>query len=326
MSVILYQCDTCKRQKEFARNPTGLETVGRCTITHGCRGRLFQTKVLQDHTRVNIPDSVQGLDDWFQRKALHNHTQSIKNQVWTIEHNLGTFPSVNVFVDRPIQGNRSNREEITPTDIVTIDENTTELHFDRDWSGIAQLVARQTDPDMFDTNQTRRAEEQPDVQLTTNGILTIATLVNRFEQSPILTFDVTYTPSSGNSTTITHSFNLQTELNSPWSDTNRIIVKGKTYQIRSINIINQIVGTVSSGTTLQFTDVNDGNTTDSIKPNETLILLSKPPYSNVDKQTQQLIDVTNINQSSNSSLYYDSSNIFAQPQLIQQTFPPIKLL
>ena len=99
MAIVVYKCDVCKRDIELEQNIKGLENIQRCTITHGCRGKLYQTKVLPDYVRGRLPDQVAGLDDWRQRTVLYNHEQTIESDSWLVNHNLGTFPSVSVFVN-----------------------------------------------------------------------------------------------------------------------------------------------------------------------------------------------------------------------------------
>lgn len=328
MAVVVYKCNTCKREKQFVHNPQGLETVGRCTITFGCRGTLFRTNFLRDFQRTNLPDPVPGLDDWFARKVLHNHTQAIAQEQWTITHNMGTFPSVSAFVDRPIQGNPDNRDEVTPTDIVVVDENTVRLVFDRRQSGIAQLVARQSDPDLFDTESVQPETQPSSLQLTNNGELTLATLINTFNEEPVLTFDITYQPSSGSPITITHAVDLQPSIDSSWSDVDRVLIKGKIYKIRSVNIIDQIASTIPTGSAFRFTQVVPGSgTPQNIEKGQVLLLFADQPFGTVDKNTRQSIDVTSVTQNTNTfSLFYDSPELYARPDIVQQVFPPIRLL
>jgi len=127
MAIVVYKCDTCKRDIELIRNIEGLETVQRCVITLGCRGKLYQTKVHPDFTRAALPTDVLGLDNWLQRKVLHNHEQTIESTEWLVTHELGTFPAISVFVDRPTTEDPNNREEILPTDIRIVDNDTLTL-------------------------------------------------------------------------------------------------------------------------------------------------------------------------------------------------------
>ena len=149
MSIVVYRCDVCTREIELQKNPNGVETIQRCKITHGCRGKLYQVDVLPDYIRGSLPDNVTGLENWVQRRVLSDHTQSIERSEWTVTHNLGAFPSYSVFVDRPLVDDLEHREEITPTDVEIVDSNTLILKFDRNWSGIAQFVARASDPQLL---------------------------------------------------------------------------------------------------------------------------------------------------------------------------------
>ena len=133
MAVVVYKCNVCKREIELQRNKKGLESTNHCIITHGCRGELYQIDLFEDFIRGKFPDDVAGLDNWQQRKVLYNHSQTIERSTWNITHNMGTYPSVQVFVDRPIEGDEDNIEEIFPEDIIIVSKNTIQLVFDRAW-------------------------------------------------------------------------------------------------------------------------------------------------------------------------------------------------
>ncbi len=70
MAIVVYKCDVCKREKEYIRNVEGIEKIQRCTITHGCRGKLFQVELLPDYIRASSSARVLGLDEWRERKVL----------------------------------------------------------------------------------------------------------------------------------------------------------------------------------------------------------------------------------------------------------------
>ena len=84
MAIVVYKCDVCDREIEILQNPEGLETVGRCVITDGCRGNLYQIDTKQDFIRGKFPETVAGLTDWTQRKVLYDHTQSVATFQWRI--------------------------------------------------------------------------------------------------------------------------------------------------------------------------------------------------------------------------------------------------
>ena len=73
MAIVVYNCDTCKREVELPQNKEGLEVIQRCIITAGCRGKLYQTDLKLNHIRGKLPDSVIGLVDWSQREIGRAH-------------------------------------------------------------------------------------------------------------------------------------------------------------------------------------------------------------------------------------------------------------
>ena len=135
MSIVVYKCPVCDRTIDIVQNPKGLDTVGRCVITDGCRGKLYQLDFKQDFTRGRFPDAVAGLTDWTQRKVLYDHTQAVSDSVWLIQHDLGVFPSVQVYVNIP-SGNDIVLTEVEPLSINIIDENNLSVTLDRNQSGV----------------------------------------------------------------------------------------------------------------------------------------------------------------------------------------------
>lgn len=340
MSIVVYKCDVCKREREFKRNVEGLEKIQRCTITHGCRGKLFQTQVLPDYIRASRADTVLGLDDWRQRKVLYNHTQSIARETWLVEHNLGTFPSISVFVNIPIEGDPDNIEEIIPTDTQVVDENNIVLTFDRSWAGLAQLVARQSDPDLLKPfTRVIDVSEAALQQISNLGEIAIATRISTVGKCENVELVVSYTTTQN--TTVEHTYadvNVNIlDTNSPWSDFDTVVIKGKTYTIRSLEgIIPEMFDeTVGSGSTFRFTGINTHQDTCSppsttvrdIQEDEVYILFANAPFDVVDKVADKYIDVFDITATENIfALLYDSGEFFAQQDIIQETYPPIRVV
>jgi len=334
MSIVVYKCDICKREKEFRRNIEGLEKVQRCTITHGCRGKLFQTGVFPDYIRASAPDRVNGLDEWRQRKVLHNHTQSIARTEWLIEHNLGTFPAISVFVNIPIEGNPDNTEEITPTDTIVIDNNNITLRFDRSWSGIAQLVARQSDPDLLRPYTRTTLVTTALQQISNLGEIAIATRVSTVGESPEVSLIAAYTTTQNTIINKTYSVsdNLLSTV-SPWNDYDKVVIKGKIYTIRSFQGVGQEMHdeTISSGSTFRFTNIIDNlgspPTSRTILQDEVYILFASAPFAIIDKAADRYIDVYDVTETENIfALLYDSGEFYAKTDIIQDTYPAIRLV
>lgn len=328
MAVVVYKCDTCKRELEKIRDIAGMEVVSRCTISLGCRGKLYQERILNDYKRGSLPSRVSGLTDWQQRRVLYNHEQPIQNTEWIITHNLGTVPSISVYVDRPIEGDDENREEIIPQDVRIINADIMVLTFDREWSGIAQLVARQSDPDLLTPRLRLVTEETTQVQLSATGEMTIATRLKEGAEPAALNIHVNYTTTAGIDSVITYVADDQPSIASPWRNVDTIVVRGKVFTVRSYQSITaeMTTGFISSGSTFRFTEVDPTNTETyrDIERGEILILLAASPYELADKITNQIIDVTNVTEETNQfAFYYDTGEMIALDTVVKTIFPPI---
>ena len=326
MTVIVYKCNVCKREIELQQNVDGLETIGRCTITHGCRGALYQTAVRDDFVRGKIPESVAGLDNWQQRKVLFNHQQSIERSEWLIIHNLGTYPSVSVFVDRPIEGDLDNREEITPEDIEIVDDNTLILRFDRPWSGIAQLVARQSDPDLLRPFVSVIPEVEDIRQLSNNGEITIATRISTIGEPASLQVELTYSTTQNTTPVVIYDADDQPAIDSAWQTFNKIVFKGKIYTVRSFNGItpDMISGVIGNGSTFRVTRIEADGSLRAPQQNE-VIILANSPFEDVDKVTDKYVDVASVTETENIfSFIYDVGEFYAEPDIVQSVYPLIR--
>lgn len=335
MAIVVYKCDVCKRDIELKRNVRGLEKIQRCVITHGCRGKLYQIDLLQDYVRGNLPDQVAGLDDWRQRKVLYNHIQSIENDTWIIKHNLGTFPSISVFVDFPSEDNPDNTIEIIPEDTIIVDEDNIILKLDRAYSGLAQLVSRQSDPDLLRPNVGIKIEPEVLQQLSFGGELTIATRVSSIGDEENIELGATYTTTENAivNTVYTADSNLP-DTKSPWRDIDKVIIKGKIYTIRSFDAIltpEMVDGTINSGSTFIFTTISSkpngspATTHRAIAQDEVYLLFAQEPFDSVDKLTNQYIDVFDVTTTENQFAFvYDSGEFLSTKTVIQTIYPLIR--
>ncbi len=329
MAIVLYKCDVCKRNIELIQNKTGLETVQRCVITHGCRGKLYQEKVLQDFVRGSLPDDVSGLTNYQQRKVLYNHTQSIETNEWIVTHNLGTAPSVSVFVERPTSADPDNREEVTPDDIVIINSDIIKLVFSRPESGIAQLVARASDPALLQPFVRAIDTSLVTSQVTTNSEFTIATRTSAPLAEPTqISVEITYTTTEGVTLAIPYAADDQPSVNSPWSTFDRVVINGKVYTVRSFNMVvsQQVTGIITNGSTLRFSGVDtDGNGMRPIVADEVAFLLATAPYDSVDKITTKYIDGVDVAGLENPfAFFFDTAEFFADETIIRDLHPPIR--
>lgn len=330
MAIVVYRCDTCKREIELQRNIEGLEHVGRCNITHGCRGKLYQVRLYPDFVRGTLPDPVSGLDDWKARKVLHNHEQAIERDEWIIEHGMGVLPIVSVFGDRPIEGDLENRVEVTPTDIVAVTDNIVRLVFDRPWSGMAQLVARQSDPDLLQPAQRVTIPTVAPLQLTTTGEFTIATRIDEIAFDQAFAINVTFHTPNGIDYPVSYAIDTAASLVSPWSDYKRVVIKGNIYTIRSFNAIvpDMTTGVIASGSTFTFDGIDLANTGtfSNITPNTLLMLMATAPFEEADKITDKFIDVTAIPnpEDPTQNFFFNNGEFFSEASVATSVYPLIR--
>ena len=330
MAIVVYKCDVCKREKEYIRNVEGLERIQRCTITHGCRGKLYQIAVYPDYSRASAPERVVGLNDWKQRKVLYNHEQSIARDEWIITHGLGTFPSVSVYVNIPIEGNLDNIEEIFPQDIEVIDDNTIKLVFDKPWAGLAQLIARQSDPDLLKPYERTQVQEEELIRISNGGEISLVSRISTVGTCDIIKIHVTYTTTQN--TVIKKIYELPLNYlvlssSSAWKDFDKVIIRGKTYDIRILNGIYDAMydQTIGNGSTMVFDKIEICSATSErdLMQDEIYVLFANEPYATVDKVTDKYIDLYDTIQNQ-FSIVYDSGEFFAKSGIIQQIYPPIR--
>lgn len=343
MTVIVYQCDTCNRTIDLPQNKKGLEVIQRCVITDGCRGKLSQIKVQRDFVRGEFPAAVDGLDDWSQRKLLYTHTQGVQLDTWTVEHNLGVFPSIQVFVERPVVTTTTtttaipcelrNYEEattelieITPEDIITVDVNKFIVVFNKPEAGVVQCVARSSKPVIINQRITAVAEVQP-FQLTKNSSLTLATISNAATVDVELEF---ITP-TGSVLSSVFTVDNVVSVNSPWFSggvTNAYINANK-YVIRDLNLLSSPSSPAFAGLGVPSGSSFYIKTIDSVPlaDNEVYMLLANQPLEVVDRLTTKIIDPSTIGLTeSANSFYYDNGQLFAYDNLIESIYPPIRIL
>lgn len=256
MAVVTYQCSTCKRQINLVQNKQGLDHIGNCNITLGCRGQLMQKEVHEDFIRGSLSPDVVGLKNWVQRQVLFNFVQSVDRQNWVIVHNLGTQPSVQILVNVPISGNETNQVEILPTEIIYNSDDQLTLVLPKAYSGTAQLIARASNPDILNPRpRPVPVTVVPTLQITNAGTLTIATRASTTGTAVTIAVNLEYTSSAGPVIDVGYiATNVPSDL-SPWADITRIMFKGKVYLVRTLNI-QTVSGQVTNGSAVALTTIN----------------------------------------------------------------------
>jgi len=323
MAIIVYKCSVCDREIEIIRNPVGLETVGRCTITDGCRGNLFQIDTKLDFIRGKFPEAVAGLTDWTQRQILYNHTQSVASTQWTVSHNLGVNPSVQVYGERP-SGDETILIELVPDSIEIIDENNLLITLPRSESGTAQCIARSSRPIIDNVRVEEVVTEIEPFQISASSEFTIATI----DSSTNIDITISFSTPDGRVVDIVYTVDDVPAIDSPWSDTNKVYFHGKTYTTRSFDIISKVEltdGTVVDSSSFYIKDINVGSGPRALTSEELIILLANDPYEVFDKQVDKFVDPTLIGVDEASfSFYYENGEFFVYDDLIETVFPHIR--
>ncbi len=313
MTVVVYKCDVCAREITLPQNPQGLETISRCVITQGCRGHLHQLSVKQDFIRGSFPTAVANLKDWTQRKILYTHTQTVQSTHWTVVHNLGVKPNVQVFVKNPLNPT-GPLIEIFPEKITIIDLNNLTLDFAELESGVAQLTTASSANTV--NAETVVVPVSEPFQLSSSSELTIATL------NANLTISIGLTFKASPDQVVTYSgINNIPSIVSPWVGNNTVLIKNKVYTVRSFQILNPLIlnGTIRNSTSVYFSALNGV----AFNSEDILILLAKPPFQTADKITNEFVNVSKIS-STLPEMYYTDGNMFIANTLITTTFPNIR--
>jgi hypothetical protein len=253
MAVVSYTCTVCKRTIDLTQNKVGLDWIGNCNITLGCRGQLQQQEVYLDYVRGQLPPDVVGLRNWVQRQVLYNFTQTVPRATWTINHDLGILPSVIAYVN--VTGT-TTQQEIIPEQIVYNTDDTLTLIFPTAYSGIAQLIGRYSNPDILNPRPIPALPTPPPtIQLTNNGELTIATRLATIGSLTELPVTLTYTNSSGNTISVNYTADSTASDTSPWLGVSQVLIQGKVYTVRTFNI-QTTSGAIANGSAVAMTGVN----------------------------------------------------------------------
>lgn len=315
---VVYQCDVCTRRTRVPLNLYSFDVVQRCIITLDCPGKLYPIKSINEinNTPVFSPE-VPGLQNWFQRNILYNHTQAITNTEWVVVHNLGSNPLVQVLVDRFDQNNVKYGLELTPDqyDVVIVDLNTVNILFSRAESGIAQCIG--TASTNLVNPQTITQTPTETFQITNNGELTIATTSN----APLTSITIVY---KGNPDTIVTYLGIDNtpSIASPWVGADIVHIAGRNYTVRSFNVVTTPPapayfgnGLIRDGSSIYFQGL-------SSNINENFLLLSNSPYAAVDKITDRVLDIATIDPVSPVT-FYNKGDVFVPSTGLKSIYPPV---
>lgn len=319
----VYQCNTCYRKLRVPTNPKGLDVLQYCIITAGCKGKLHKLTLAKDI--INTPlitPAVLGLQDWFQRAMIYNHTQTIPSTIWTVTHNLQSRPIVHTFVNI-VQNGNIVLVAATPAQIIPIDANTTQLVFASVESGVAQFEALST-PTSIQLTTNLELLPPPNVQISTNtGLLTICTLA----ADPTIDLNITFVVPGSSLVTIPYrSITNIPSIQSPWSGISKVYINCATYHVRTVNIITDpnalslfLSGAIPpSGGNFYVSSVSSID----YPPGSILVLGASEPFGTADRIYTQYADLSAENVESLGMLY-SYGKIYATPNTMKEVYPPI---
>lgn len=315
----VYQCDTCNRRVRVPANDRGLDVIQRCIITNDCPGKLHKVLLRKDinNTPASTP-KVAGVQDWAQRRVLFDYVQSIEDTEWIINHNLGSIPTLQVFINKDTSDGEISVETLDYTLTVT-DLNTIAITFENAQSGVAQCIAHAS-ANTTNPQQPTPAVAVSNVLISNSGILTIATLETT---PPTALVDVTIlfkNPVDNSITEYTFAdVDAIPDAESPWAGAYQVMVAGRTFDVRTFDVTTE--GPIVSGS--QMTIQIGGMLTQEYKKN--LILLGKPPYAVPDRITDKYIDLAAIG-TVQPELYYAGGEVWCATSKIRQVYPPIMVV
>lgn len=283
MSVIIYKCDTCKRELEIIPNEQGLNITTTCIITEGCKGALYKIGERATGVFGKAVDDVEGLDNFRPRVVLATFDQILADPVWKIEHNLNTDPVVHVYKNVVIEDIETQiLLDLDDFVVVYVDNNNIRVEFSTATSGTVHLIARSTKPEPIASIDDNIVLEQ----VTANSFLIIGTLLTDDDllvSPPIYpSKEINFiSPSTGVVTSVDvpflankHGITLNFT-NSPWNTVDTMSFGGNVYKVRSIRITDITASNdIETGSPFYFTDTDDW-----------IILLSTAPYS------QDIVDI-----------------------------------
>jgi hypothetical protein len=319
----VYKCDICTRSIRVPSNPRGLDVLQRCIITHNCPGKLSRVLNAKDiNATPAFPPEVQGVTDWFQRRVFYTHQQPVQSQTWTVKHNLAARPTVYVYVNRIIN-EQSTLVEIQPVQILTVDQNTIKVVFETAETGSVQCVSL-TSQNSINPASTESSSQALDIQITSDaGELTIATL----SAGPLVGIGLTFKTSGVSTDTLIDYAGISTVPStlSPWAGTQRVVINGALYTVRSFNITTTplapayfAAGAIPNGSAFYVNTFNSAPT----RPGQCLFLLGRAPYATVDRIYDQYIDASSIS-ATNPKFYYTAGKAYSSTDVIRTTYPPI---
>lgn len=321
----VYQCTVCNRKTRVPTNQKGLDVLYHCTITAGCKGKLNRVTLMKDIiTTPTLTPAVAGLQDWFQRKSLYVHHQSVSSNKWVINHRLNNKPIIHTFINKVEDGVMQLVSIPTPT-TVTVDSDTTELVFDGAVTGVAQCVTlssqNATNPPVAQIVDTTTP-----TQVSNNvGLLTIATLISDPTLDLLITFDIT----GQSSVTINYDQIGKAAATSAWNGSTHVFLNGLKYTIRSVNLLSHPAA-ISFFKTGQIPPQGGSFYIEYINKlppmhGEVVILGATAPFGPVDRVFNQYVDFGDETTNTHR-LLYSFGQVYATSTAIKNAYPLITVV
>lgn len=353
MSVVVYQCDTCKRETYRQQNRQGIDVISRCIITNGCHGTLSLKEVKPSYAIGHSTPPVIGLVDWTPRKVLFTYNQGFLKKTWVIHHNLNNQPSISVYIYRD-PNDLTTLVKVDPDTVVYTSNDTITLTFKTAVTGIVQCQARSAsdgqnitslipkvvtpiDPTIFRTDRSFRLTNG-----LANGELTVATRVSTvaipgFAPTQPIQLSLHFlSPTDLSEIEVPINLTLRSLENtpvdtnaSPWAGAKYATIHGRKYLLRSVNI--HASGNLTSlgipqGAPYYFT-VNYLGAERTLTENEVLILTATSPFHSVDRDYSTVADMMQLTKDKATAYTsYADLDLLGNTSLLEEIFPSIILL
>lgn len=345
MATIQYKCDTCRREVDILERTTTLTTFSKCTITYGCKGKVYKIGRNPVNSRSVLPKAVGGLEDYIPRNSFREHNQHLEKDVWRIRHDLKTVPVTFVYI-----WNGDSLEYLSNKDysLIVINKDVLELRFHQPVRGIVQCVARSSVHE-YEIDETIR---EKNFQVTYRGFFTFGfpkyithytyppqnhsplPIYTGAPQRPIR-IEVSLIQPNREEIVCTETIQPEIDTRTPWSGWSEVLVrKRREYTLHTKSIFDfkrtLQLDTVSktdiqNGSQIRFLRIDYGTgVLQPIGQDEVLLFLSEAPYNPVDKKLSHVIDVGNVLVSNKNYFTYRDGEVYTDENNLESTYPPIQ--
>jgi hypothetical protein len=241
---------------------------------------------------------------------------------WTITHKLNNIPIIHVFVQRVVNGSKQLVLIPSPT-IKTIDQNISEIIFDKEETGIAHCVTLSSQNNINPTQAIKITPTQNVLISNDIGLLSIGTIDNNPTFNLPITFDIAGQPSVD---IVYNKISNIASISSPWTGTSQVFLNGQTYTVRSVNLISHpaaIQYFLSGQIPPQGGNLYINN---NPKHGDIVILGATPPFGTVDRIIDKYIDFSDEKTTNTNNILYSYGKIYASPSIIKSIYPYISVV